>query len=135
MHGAWRVIMRVRARGFAAPLTVACALALAAGGGATLTAQAPEAWLLAGQNPDDYRLTRDVDVARSGEASMRLAARGNRRGRDWVVSVQMVDATAYRGKRIRIRGYLRSDDVDSGGLWLRSPRSMTWRRSPSGSST
>ena len=31
----------------------------------------------------------------------------------------MVDASAYRGKRVRLRGYLRADDVDSGGLWAR----------------
>ncbi|WP_419949256.1 hypothetical protein [Candidatus Palauibacter sp.] len=50
---------------------------------------------------------------------MRLEARGNRRRSQWVASVQMVDATAYRGQRMRLRGYLRADDVDSGGLWVR----------------
>lgn len=50
---------------------------------------------------------------------MRLAARGNRRRSQWAVSVQMVDATSYRGKRMRLRGYMRGDDVDSGGLWVR----------------
>ncbi len=86
---------------------------------AELTAQPPEAWLLTGQDTAHYRLSRDDEVAYAGEASMRLAARGNRRNSQWAVSVQMVDATAYRGKRMRLRGYLRGEEVRSGGLWLR----------------
>jgi len=105
-------------RRIARPALVA-AVGLASGIGGTVEAQTPEAWLLTGGNADLYRLRRDVEIARSGEASLRLAARGNRRRSEWAVSVQMVDATAYRGHRIRVRGYLRSDDVDSGGLWLR----------------
>ena len=85
----------------------------------TLAAQEPYAWLITGQDADDYRLRRDEDVARTGEASMRLAARGNRRNSQWAVSVQMVDATAYRGKRIRLAGYVKGDELRSGGLWLR----------------
>ncbi|MDX1579507.1 MAG: hypothetical protein R3266_13560 [Gemmatimonadota bacterium] len=86
---------------------------------AGLTAQAPEGWLLTGRDADDYELVRDMEVARSGEASLRLAARGNRHRDDWAVSVQMVDATPYRGRRVRLRGWLRSDDLGSGGLWMR----------------
>jgi hypothetical protein len=50
---------------------------------------------------------------------MRLEARGNRRSREWAVTVQMIDASAFRGQRIRLAGYLRSDDLGSGGLWMR----------------
>lgn len=84
-----------------------------------LEAQAPDAWLMTGPDADDYELVRDTDVVRSGEASMRLSATGNRNRRDWAVSVQMVDASPYRGKRVRLSGWLRSDDVRSGGLWMR----------------
>lgn len=84
-----------------------------------LHAQVPAAWLLTGQDTADYRLRRDDDVAHSGEASMRLAARGNRRNSQWAVSVQMIDATAFRGKRVRLRGYLKGEELRSGGLWLR----------------
>jgi hypothetical protein len=82
-------------------------------------AQAPEAWLITGRDADDYELVRDADVARTGEASMRLAARGNRHRDDWAVSVQMVDASPWRGQRVRLSGFVRSDDVRAGGLWLR----------------
>lgn len=93
------------------------ALAPAAGGG--LAAQMPDAWVLVGQDAEDYRLRLDPEVAHSGSSSMRLEARGNRRRSQWAASVQLVDAIAYRGKRMRLRGYLRADDVDSGGLWVR----------------
>lgn len=92
---------------------------LAVGAGRGLSAQMPDAWVLVGPDEADYRLRLDREVFRSGASSMRLEARGNRRRSQWVASVQMVDATAYRGRRVRLRGYLRADDVDSGGLWVR----------------
>ncbi|WP_420617407.1 hypothetical protein [Candidatus Palauibacter sp.] len=93
------------------------ALAPATGGG--LAAQMPDAWVLVGQDAEDYRLRLDPEVAHSGSSSMRLEARGNRRRSQWAASVQLVDAITYRGQRMRLRGYLRADDVDSGGLWVR----------------
>ncbi|MXW66395.1 MAG: hypothetical protein F4Z72_05250 [Gemmatimonadales bacterium] len=92
---------------------------LAPATGGDLAAQMPDAWVLVGQDAADYRLRLDPEVAHSGSSSMRLEARGNRRRSQWAASVQLVDATAYRGKRMRLRGHLRSDDVDSGGLWVR----------------
>ncbi len=100
-------------------LRLAAATALAFGAIAGVHAQTPEAWLITGQDAEDYRLRLDTEVARSGASSMRLAARGNRRRSQWAVSVQLVDASAYRGKRMRLSGYLRGDDLRSGGLWVR----------------
>jgi len=94
------------------------ALALGAGTGA-VRAQVPAGWLLSGANADLYRMRLDREVVHSGASSMRLEARGNRRSREWAVSVQMIDAAPFRGGRIRLAGYLRSDDLDSGGLWMR----------------
>jgi hypothetical protein len=91
---------------------------LAAAGAPTL-AQEPAGWLLSGANAELYRMRVDRDVVYSGEASMRLEARGNRRNSEWAVTVQMIDATAFRGQRVRFSGYLRSDDLGSGGLWMR----------------
>jgi len=84
-----------------------------------LDAQVPAGWLLSGPNADLYRMRTDREVAREGEASLRLEARGNRRSREWAVVVQMIDATAFRGQRIRLAGHLRSEDLGSGGLWMR----------------
>lgn len=82
-------------------------------------AQVPAGWLLSGANADRYRMRTDREVVYSGEASMRLEARGNRRNREWAVTVQMIDATPFRGRRVRLAGYLKSDDLGSGGLWMR----------------
>ena len=109
--------MRGRQVRRAAWLATVSALGFGAIAGAR--AQMPEAWLITGADADDYRLRLDTEVARSGASSMRLAARGNRRRSQWAVSVQMIDATPYRDKRMRLRGYMRGDDVDSGGLWMR----------------
>lgn len=103
----------------AAAVSAGAAALLALGAPVGLAAQQPDAWVLVGPDEADYRLRLDRKVFRSGAASMRLEARGNRRRSQWVASVQMVDATAYRGQRVRLRGYLRADDVDSGGLWVR----------------
>ena len=86
---------------------------------ADAAAQVPAGWLLSGANADLYRMRLDRDVVHSGEASMRLEARGNRRDREWAVTVQMIDASAFRGQRVRLSGYLKSDDLGSGGLWMR----------------
>ena len=82
-------------------------------------AQAPAAWLLSGANAELYRMRIDRDVVHSGEASMRLAARGNRRNDEWAVAVQLIDAAPWRGQRVRLSGFLRGDDLGAGGLWLR----------------
>jgi len=86
---------------------------------AAVVAQAPAGWLLSGPNANLYRMRLDRTVVHSGESSMRLAARGNRRKREWAVAVQMIDAGPFRGGRVRLAGFLRSDDLDSGGLWMR----------------
>lgn len=88
-------------------------------GAAPCGAQAPAAWLLDGSDAERYRLRLDRDVARSGEASLRLEARGNRRTREWAVAVQMLDASVFRGKKVRLSGWLRTDDAGSGHLWMR----------------
>lgn len=88
-------------------------------GAAPCRAQEPAAWVLDGSDSDGYRLRLDRDVARSGDASLRLEARGNRRTREWAVAVQMLDASAWRGKKVRLAGWLRTEDAGSGHLWMR----------------
>lgn len=88
-------------------------------GAAAAHGQEPAAWLLDGGDPDRYRLRLDRETPRTGEASLRLEARGNRRDREWAVAVQMLDATAYRGRSLRLAGWLRTEDVGSGHLWMR----------------
>lgn len=82
-------------------------------------AQEPAAWALDGGDPDKYRIRLDRETPRSGASSLRLEARGNRRDREWAVAVQLLDATSFRGKTVRLSGWLRTEDVGSGHLWMR----------------
>lgn len=98
----------------------AVALSLFLGFGlAPATAQVPAAWLMSGANADLYTMRLDRDVVHSGESSLQLRAQGKRDDEEWAVSVQIIDASAFRGRRVRLAGFLRSDDLGSGGLWMR----------------
>jgi hypothetical protein len=79
----------------------------------------PADWLLSGEDADKYRMRIDSEVPRSGATCMRIVARGNRRDSEWAVAVQIIDASPYRGRRVRLSGYLRTDRVGSVGLWMR----------------
>ncbi|TWU56600.1 Regulatory protein BlaR1 [Rubripirellula tenax] len=64
-----------------------------------------------------YELVRDKDDKHSGEASGRIARvkpSGN-----FGTFTQMFQSDDYRGKRIRLSGFLKTKDAKSSGLWMR----------------
>jgi hypothetical protein len=89
--------------------------------------RAPSGWSIAiegsgipgGQNASDYAAEIDRKVTHGGQGAMSLrsvvaAPTGFR------AATQCVKADLYRGKRVRLAGYLRTRDVaDWSGLWLR----------------
>lgn len=94
-------------------------VALMLGMATTLDAQPPKDWVLTGANPDQYEILVDRQVAHGGMASQLLAAMGAPDSDAWVASAQIVDAAAYRGKRVRLSGYVRTEEADAAGLWFR----------------
>jgi hypothetical protein len=72
-----------------------------------------------GANPDRYELAVDLQIAHSGAASQRLQAKGAYGDDVWAASAQMVNAEAYRGRRVRFSGYVLASDVTAAGLWFR----------------
>lgn len=63
-----------------------------------------------------------VGDAHDGPASARLrfVGPGRDEGPDFATFTQAVDAAPWRGRRVRLRGWLRSEEVESGaGLWMR----------------
>ncbi|MDP3768651.1 MAG: hypothetical protein Q8S13_11610, partial [Dehalococcoidia bacterium] len=81
---------------------------------------APVGWLLTGSQDaaQHYALLVDREVRHGGSASGLLRARDNQGSAG--ASAQVVRADSYRGKRIRLVGYLRAADVtDWAGLWMR----------------
>ncbi len=81
--------------------------------------QAPKHWLKTGANPDQYELAVDHQIAHGGRASQRLQAKGAYGDDVWAASAQMVWAEPYRGRRVRLSGYLLASDVTAAGLWFR----------------
>jgi len=96
--------------------------------------QGPSGWSIAtegsgiprGQNASDYAAEIDRKVAHGGGAAMSLRSIVARPAAFRAVS-QFVKADSYRGKRVRLAGYLKTRDVaEFSGLWLRvdGPNSM-----------
>lgn len=109
-----------RVRRWVSRLAVTALLAWAPAAAVEAAADAPAGWVKEGNTPRLYRAGLDSDVARGGGASAYL--------RSWTASppvygtlMQRFSAESYRGKRLRLSGFLRTDDVEEGwaGLWLR----------------
>jgi len=88
---------------------------------------APDGWFAGGTG---YDATLDLDVVHSGAQSLRLASRNDpdpqsdqrsQRGGGFGVATRKVPVAPARGKRLRLSGYLKTDEVtgDGAGLWMR----------------
>lgn len=83
-----------------------------------ITADPPKGWLMAGSHPQNYEMSVDITVKHGGKASARIkfiAAKAEGFG----TLMQMFKADDYRGKRVRMSAWMRSEDADSALLWLR----------------
>lgn len=82
------------------------------------TEHAPNGWSLAGNNPTNYRTGVDPADQRGGLPSAYLASLGS--GKGFGTLMQSISAADYAGKRIRLRAWVKSEDVgDWAGMWLR----------------
>jgi hypothetical protein len=82
------------------------------------TEHAPTGWFLAGNNPSNYRTGVDHSDLHNGLPSAYLAAL--EKGAGFGTLMQSINASEYAGKRIRLRGWAKSQDVgDWAGLWMR----------------
>lgn len=107
--------------GLIGAMTLGLCLAVASGlnaQGPLQTGHTPTGWFLAGNNPTNYRTGMDHTEMRDGLPSANLAslAKGNGFG----TLMQSINAVNYAGKRVRLRGWVKSQDVgDWAGLWMR----------------
>ena len=79
----------------------------------------PKGWFKAGSAPEKYDMGVDAGAGRNGKnaATIKSTAR-----RIWGFGtlMQSCDATKYLGKRVKMSGYMKSEDVDkSAGFWFR----------------
>ena len=82
-------------------------------------------WGMAGSHPQNYAYGIDTDVKRSGEGSGYMKAKLSDTG-GFGTLMQTFDADMYRGKRVRMSGYVKSEGVELytrefgwAGLWMR----------------
>src|SRR5436190_14427847 len=80
--------------------------------------QLPAGWSKSGLTPQDYELFRDPAVHHSGKASGSIRSKVSTEG--FATMMQSIKPDTYRRKRIRLSGYLRSENVSGGAaLWVR----------------
>ena len=77
----------------------------------------PLGW--AGGNLKEYEFGRDTNVKHQGDASAEIHASADNPQNAGALA-QVLKADKYRGKRIRLSGFVKPEAVDRwGGLWLR----------------
>ncbi|SDF64839.1 hypothetical protein [Dyella sp. 333MFSha] len=77
----------------------------------------PNGWHVAGSSPRDYDMgTAQAPNVRDGWQAF-IHARPGANG--FGTLMQTIDATAYRGKRVRLTGALRTQNADKAQMWMR----------------
>jgi hypothetical protein len=92
-----------------------------------LSAEIPKAWFLTGTHPTDYATRIDSSRVLQSATTSAVLKSIVPRPHGFGTLMQTVRADPYRGKRIRLSSYLRSESVEGwAGLWMRvdGPRSL-----------
>ena len=80
----------------------------------------PNAWFPAGYSPELYEMGIDRRVFHSGTASGYIGSKTAAEGGDWATLMQRIRADEYRGRRVRLSAFIKSESVREGAhLWLR----------------
>jgi hypothetical protein len=79
----------------------------------------PAGWLLAGDQPANYRAGTDKAVIREGRPSAYLHSAVTDTG-GFGTLMQSIDSSRFAGKRVRLRAWVKSQDVRQwAGMWMR----------------
>ena len=79
----------------------------------------PKAWIASGSHPQDYEMGIDQEVSHDGKASGTIKSVTDRPA-GFGMLMQTISADKYRGKRLRLTGYIKSKGVKQwSGLWMR----------------
>ena len=83
------------------------------------TSNAPTGWFLAGSKPANYRTSVDKTMIQNGQPSAYLKSAVPVTD-GFGTLMQQISASDYLGKRVRLRAWVRSQDVEgSAGMWMR----------------
>ena len=95
------------------------ALVLSWVGLASVMADVPAGWVVAGSAPKDYEFARDGTTAASGKFSASITAKSGASANGFGTLMQMVDADNYRGALWRLSGYMKTGDAGRAQMWMR----------------
>lgn len=85
---------------------------------ATISNKEPKGWLKAGSDPGDYDVGLDENRLFHDKNTYFIKARQSPRG--FATVMQVIKADAFRGKRVRLTGNAKSEQVeDWAGFWMR----------------
>lgn len=87
----------------------------------TAQANTPDGWTKAGTEPESYDTGVTTEVSKSGNASAFLKSKAEADEiKGFVTLMQSVSAAKYLGKKIRLSGYIKSENVNVwAALWMR----------------
>lgn len=79
----------------------------------------PEGWFKAGSDPDKYEMGLDNSVFKDGTSAAFIQSTANKI-KGFGTLMQTCSANDYLGKKVKMTGYIKSENVDDwAGLWLR----------------
>ena len=94
---------------------ISAAMYLNAGNGSKI----PEGWYAAGSNPAEYTMGTDNSVHYSGNSSAFIKSDSPKKNQFGTL-MQTISADKFTGKRIRLTGYIKSENVTGrSGMWMR----------------
>lgn len=96
---------------FATAVLIASCMAVSA------QAAAPRGWFITGSAQNDFDTGTEASTRVPNSTSAYVRAKSDSNG--FATLMQTVDAAAYKGKRVRFSGYLRTKDAGKGALWMR----------------
>src|SRR5206468_10870490 len=76
----------------------------------------PRGWGLTGKNRDEFEIGIDRGVFHSGQASCYIEPKEDGSGL-WAATVQTINAEPYRGKRLRMSAFVKTENADE-RAWL-----------------
>ncbi|MFO7524372.1 MAG: hypothetical protein R6W68_02875 [Ignavibacteriaceae bacterium] len=81
--------------------------------------QVPKGWFPAGSNPSEYEMNIDHSIFQSGQSSAYIKSKSPKEN-EFGTLMQTISAENYLGKRLRLSGYIKSEDIKGwSGIWMR----------------
>ena len=77
----------------------------------------PKGWFTSGSAPDSYDFGVRTGDRHPGDRNAYIRAQPQSHG--FATLMQTINAENYRGKRLRLSGYLRTHDANSAAMWMR----------------